>query len=64
MPDSRSPLVSGWIAKAEEDLQVARLLIAQERRHLSVAVYHCQQSAEKALKGMADSPCSHLSKAP
>ena len=37
--------------KSAHDLETARLLICQERRLLDIAVYHCQQCAEKALKG-------------
>lgn len=50
MADAKARLVAGWLAKAEEDISVARLLIRQERRLYSAAVYHCQQAAEKALK--------------
>ena len=39
-----------WMEKSAHDLEAARLLIRQERRLLDIAVYHCQQSAEKALK--------------
>jgi len=34
MADPRTALVQAWIAKAEEDLAVARLLIGEERRLL------------------------------
>jgi HEPN domain-containing protein len=40
-----------WLHKSQEDLAVAQLLINQEREYLSIAVYHCQQSLEKGLKG-------------
>jgi len=42
--------VNAWMARADEDLQVASLLIERERRLLGAAVYHCQQAAEKSLK--------------
>ena len=37
-----------WLKIAKEDLAVAKLLLKQE--FFSPATYHCQQSAEKALK--------------
>jgi len=50
MLDPRARLVAAWLAKAEEDLAVACLLIRAEKRLLGAGVYHCQQAAEKALK--------------
>lgn len=50
MTDSQAQLVAAWLAKADEDLAVASLLIRAEKRLLSAGVYHCQQAAEKALK--------------
>ncbi len=50
MDDAHRRLVAGWLAKAEEDLHVARLLIAEENRLNAAGAYHCQQAAEKALK--------------
>ena len=38
-----------WLVIAKEDLQVAKLALAAE--YFSSATYHCQQCAEKALKG-------------
>jgi HEPN domain-containing protein len=43
-------LAQGWLAKARNDLEAARLLIHDEKRLLDIAAYHCQQAAEKALK--------------
>lgn len=45
-------LASGrvWLAKAQSDLQSARILIAGAEKHLDTGSYHCQQSTEKALK--------------
>src|SRR5271166_307151 len=40
-----------WIAKAKEDLAAARRLLTPPRRLSNSAVFHCQQAAEKALKG-------------
>ena len=45
-------LASGrvWLAKAQSDLQSARILIEGAEKHLDTGSYHCQQSTEKALK--------------
>jgi HEPN domain-containing protein len=50
---SRESLESAraWIQKSAHDLEAARLLIRDEQRLLDIAVYHCQQAGEKALKG-------------
>jgi len=40
-----------WLIKAQRDLQAAELLLAQADPFLDMVVYHCQQAAEKALKG-------------
>ena len=50
MPDRKAELVEAWLTKAKDDLENARLLIREEKRLLGIAVYHCQQSAEKSLK--------------
>lgn len=50
MDDAHHRLITGWLAKAEDDLRVARLLIAEENRLNAAGAYHCQQAAEKALK--------------
>jgi HEPN domain-containing protein len=52
MSDAKERLVAAWLAKVEEDLAVARLLIRDEKRLLGAGVYHCQQAAEKALKAL------------
>ena len=39
------------LVKAHRDLLAAELLLAQADPFLDMAVYHCQQAAEKALKG-------------
>jgi HEPN domain-containing protein len=44
-------LVSRWLLIASHDLAAARLLARGEQAIPDVAVYHCQQAAEKALKG-------------
>lgn len=50
MVEAKRRWVEAWVAKAEDDLAVARLLIAEDRRLLAAGVYHCQQAAEKMLK--------------
>ncbi|MFN2542643.1 MAG: HEPN domain-containing protein [Chthoniobacterales bacterium] len=44
-------LAGAWLQKAAHDLATARLLVQEEKRLLDIAVYHCQQAAEKSLKG-------------
>ena len=44
-------VVRAWLAKAESDLASAKLLIGNDDPHLDTGSYHCQQAAEKALKG-------------
>jgi HEPN domain-containing protein len=46
----KADLVRAWLLKAEHDLESSRILIRDEKRLLDVAVYHCQQAGEKALK--------------
>jgi len=47
----RVVVVEQWLRKAERDLASARRLLDGEPPFLDTAVYHCQQAAEKALKG-------------
>jgi len=49
--DEKSVLVKSWLNKAERDLDSARRLSEGPEALLDVAIYHCQQAAEKALKG-------------
>ena len=51
MDEAKRELVSSWLRKASHDLAAAKLLGANDPPILEVAVYHCQQAAEKALKG-------------
>lgn len=50
MDEAKRRLVLAWLAKAEDDLRSARLLIAEENRLYAAGVFHCQQAVEKALK--------------
>lgn len=51
MIDAKTQLVKSWLTKAEHDLASARVLAANDPPLLDTAIYHCQQAAEKAVKG-------------
>lgn len=44
-------MTKAWLTKARNDLDTARLISDSPEGHLDVAIYHCQQAAEKAVKG-------------
>ncbi len=44
-------LVRGWLIKAQHDLATASKLAADPDPYLDTAIYHCQQAAEKSVKG-------------
>lgn len=48
----RRLVASRWLAVGTEDLRVARLCIDAAEPSPSAAAYHCQQAAEKLLKGL------------
>lgn len=48
---ARLELVRDWLARGGRDLAAARALAALSEPLLDSAIYHCQQAAEKALKG-------------
>jgi HEPN domain-containing protein len=48
--DKKKLLVSEWIIKAENDLGLAELAIANKPEYKDLICFHCQQSAEKYLK--------------
>jgi HEPN domain-containing protein len=51
-PDVRRRLDTlSWFEKAHEDLRCAQIDLAAEPPAPEDALYHCQQAAEKALKG-------------
>ena len=50
MADPRKALVESWLEKADHDLGSAKKLVHGEDSYADTAVYHCQQTAEKALK--------------
>ena len=51
MNEAKRELVQNWLVKACHDLTSARKLVAEPDRLLDTAIYHCQQAAEKAVKG-------------
>ncbi len=44
--------VARWLAVGDEDIRVARVCLASEEPALGAAAYHCQQAAEKVIKGI------------
>jgi HEPN domain-containing protein len=51
MDEAKRQLVQSWLIKAQHDLAAARKLSAEPDSYLDTAIYHCQQAAEKAVKG-------------
>ncbi len=51
MDEARRRLVQGWLIKALRDVATARKLAQDPSPLLDTAIYHCQQAAEKAVKG-------------
>lgn len=54
-PNALSPheeAVREWLVKADNDVRSAKVLAALPAPILDTAGYHCQQAAEKALKGL------------
>lgn len=51
MTEATRDLVRSWLLKAEHDLASAELLSRGDNPLLDTAIYHCQQAAEKTLKG-------------
>jgi HEPN domain-containing protein len=43
---------AGWLAIAREDVRVARARLSLDPPAHGVAAYHCQQAAEKLVKGL------------
>lgn len=52
MADAKRELIRAWLTKSRNDLDTARQIGALPDGHLDAAIYHCQQAAEKALKGV------------
>jgi len=51
MSDLKSQVIAGWLTKAKHDLQSAKVLSQDKSQILDTAIYHCQQAAEKSIKG-------------
>ena len=51
MAEKKVAATKAWLTKARNDLETARLISASPAGHLDAAIYHCQQAAEKAVKG-------------
>lgn len=51
MTTAHQLLVISWLTKAKHDLGTARKIAAGPEPYLDTAIYHCQQVAEKVLKG-------------
>ena len=51
MDEAKREFVHAWLFKAQHDLAPAQRLAEGEDPLLDTAIYHCQQSAEKAVKG-------------
>jgi len=51
MDEALAQLTREWLTKALHDLQTASITARAADGPLDTAIYHCQQAAEKALKG-------------
>ncbi len=51
MGKTHNEIVLSWFAIAKRDLDSARRLTTDPDPYLDTAIYHCQQAAEKAVKG-------------
>lgn len=51
MDEAKRELVQSWLHNASHDLAAARLPGTSDPPLFGVAMYHCEQAAEKALKG-------------
>jgi HEPN domain-containing protein len=52
--NAKLELVRNWLLKAQRDLAAAHKLAAGVDPFLDIAVYHCQQAAEKAVRSSFD----------
>src|SRR5438445_9406618 len=50
MDEADLELGRDWLTRSHQDLRVAIILAAAEDAPLDLAIYHCQQAAEKAVK--------------
>ena len=51
MHEAKRVLVQSWLIKAQHDLASAKRLSTGPDPLLDTAIYHCQQAAEKVVKG-------------
>lgn len=51
MHEGKRVIVQSWLVKAQHDLAAAKRLSADPDPLLDTAVFHCQQAAEKVVKG-------------
>lgn len=51
MDEALAHLTREWLTKALHDLQTARIVANAPDGPLDTVIYHCQQAAEKAVKG-------------
>lgn len=51
MDEAKQSIVQAWLIKAQRDLVSAQRLAEGDDPLLDIAAYHCQQAAEKAVKG-------------
>ena len=51
MNEAKRQWVQSWLIKAKHDLAAADKLVADSDPLLDTAIYHCQQAAEKSIKG-------------
>ncbi len=49
--DAKHALVRSWLREARRDLLSAKRLARGHDPYLDTAIYHCQQCAEKSIKG-------------
>lgn len=52
--DAKLSLARKWVIKARRDLLSAKKLVRGKDPYFDTAIYHCQQSAEKVIKGWLD----------
>ncbi len=50
MNEAQRLLIQSWLIKSQHDLSATHQLILASTPLLDIAIYHCQQSAEKAIK--------------
>jgi len=50
MDEAKRREIHQWLSRSQRDLRAAHRLMEGEEPYLDIAVYHCQQAAEKAIK--------------